>query len=79
MNEGKQIYSTYMITYETEQGRKAMYVDLGDLSQWMNRQARVGMFAPHSSVLLLDEGYAGLDSRQSSSTANRLLSHFVFQ
>jgi hypothetical protein len=38
-----------------------MYVDVGDLSQWMSQQAKVGMFAPHSSVLLLDEGYAGMD------------------
>lgn len=79
MTEGKQIYSTYRITYETEDGHKAIYVDVGDLSQWMSRQAQVGMFAPHSGVLLLDEGYAGLDSRRSSSMANQLLTHFIFQ
>jgi hypothetical protein len=79
MTEGKQIYSTYHISFETEDGHKPMYVDVGDLSQWMSRQAKVGMFAPHSGILLLDEGYAGMDSRTSSSIANRLLSHFIFQ
>jgi hypothetical protein len=61
MDSGKQAYTTYHINYETADHRKSVYVDVGDLSQWMSQQARVGMFAPHSSVLLLDEGYAGMD------------------
>ncbi len=75
----KAVYSTFHLYYETADHHKPIYVDVGDLSQWMSRQAKVGMFAPHSGILLLDEGYAGMESRTSSSIANRLLSHFVFQ
>ena len=61
LEDGKQLYSTYHMNYETVDHRKPIYVDVGDLSRWMSQQAKVGMFAPHSGVLLLDEGYSGMD------------------
>lgn len=61
IEDHKQVYASYHLTYETEDHRKPIYVDVGDLSQWMSQQSKVGMFAPHSGVLLLDEGYSGMD------------------
>jgi hypothetical protein len=79
LEEGKDVYSTYHITYETKNGNRAKFVDIGDLIQWMSHQATIGSFAPHSGILLVDEGYTGMDSRSSTSIANRLSTQFMFQ
>jgi hypothetical protein len=79
LDEGKDVYSTFHITYETKNGNRAKYVDIGDLIQWMSHQATIGSFAPHSGILLVDEGYTGMDSRSSTSIANRLSTQFMFQ
>jgi hypothetical protein len=79
LDEGKGVYSTFHIDYESAGGNRARYVDIGELSLWLSREEKIGTYAPDSASVLLDEGYAGMDARSSQSIANKQLSYFVFQ
>lgn len=77
LDQGKDVFSTYTITYKGKEGKEAIYVDLSRLAMWFNEEK--ASFPLHSAFLAMDEGMAGMDSRTSSSYANRFLSLFISQ
>jgi predicted ATPase len=78
LEENKQVYTTFHLTYKTSNGKEARYVDVGDLMQWFEDQDTSNI-KEHSALLCVDEGYLGMDSRTSGSISNRLLMQFVLQ
>jgi len=77
LEDNKKVYSTYHIKYVASNGNTAQFVDAGDLLTYFREQEE--SFIPNSSCLMVDEGYLGTDSRQSSSSANKLMTDFVLQ
>ncbi len=76
LEEGKVVYATYHVHYKAH-GHSVEYVDVGDLLTYFREQQTV--FIPESASLMVDEGYLGTDSRQSTSAANKLMTDFVLQ
>ena len=75
--EGKNIFANYKINFESSKGNKPEKVDIGKLVTWLNNGKY--HFQLHEALLILDEAYAGLDSRVSSSPFSRYISYFLFQ
>lgn len=76
LDHGKTVYSTYHLTYKAKDGHMAQYVDFSKLGVWLQKGHKL---PPNTGLLLLDEGYKGMDARQSRSLANIILSHFILQ
>jgi len=77
LDKGIQAFSTYKISYKANE-LHVVYIDWGRLIGWLQLHAK-RRFKMGSASLSIDEGYQGMDSRESSSKANRLLSYGLFQ
>ncbi len=77
LESGKEVFANYPIDYTTADGRRVHVIDIGKLYQMLNETGI--QFELHGAFLILDEAYAGLDSRVSSSPFSRYISYFLFQ
>jgi hypothetical protein len=76
LEKGKEVYSTWHIKYKAKNGKQARFIDFSKLAVWLQTKKKL---APNSADLFIDEGYKGLDSRESQSIANKLMYRFILQ
>lgn len=91
--KGKRVFTTFHVTYPykkkederivdtyiklKKQGKKMPeFVDFSKLAVWLQTEHPL---PPNSAILMIDEGYKGLDSRESMSIANKILYKFILQ
>lgn len=78
LEHGKTVFATYHISFVSSDGRRIEKVDIGRIAEEFETGKRPKL-PMGQGLLLMDEGYRGMDSYHSRSKANLIIVDFVMQ
>lgn len=77
LDSGKAVFANYKINYLSKEGLKASRIDVGRFVESMKKRNKV--YPEHSALIILDEAYLYLESRNANSKMNSLMNNFIAQ